>query len=73
LVNKSYELINEQNEKLNFVDDGRAIYLEEYGLWEYDKILYQNVGISFKLDGKFSTLKGYINIEFEMPHGEKKK
>ncbi|EDM37664.1 hypothetical protein PBAL39_14604 [Pedobacter sp. BAL39] len=69
---KSYELINEHNEKLNFVDDGRAIYLEEYGLWEYDKILYQNLGISFKLNGKFSTLRGYINMEFEMPHGEKK-
>lgn len=69
---KSYELINEKNKQLSFVDDGRAIYLQEYGLWEYDKILYQNVGISFKLNDKFSVLKGYVNIEFEMPHGEKK-
>ncbi|SOD13331.1 hypothetical protein [Pedobacter xixiisoli] len=66
-VFKTYELTNENNEKLQFVDNGRAVYLQEYGLWEYDKVLCQNLGITLKLDGKFKTLKGFITIEFKMP------
>lgn len=66
-VFKTYELTNENNEKLQFVDNGRAVYLQEYGLWEYDKVLCQNLGITLKLDRKFKTLKGFITIEFKMP------
>lgn len=69
---KTYELINEKNEKLQFVDNGRAIYLQEYGLWEYDEVMCQNLGISIKLDRKFKALRGSIVIEFEMPNKLKK-
>lgn len=69
---KSYELVNEKNVKLKFAENGRAIYLQEYGLWEYDKILCQNLGIEISLKGKFVKLKGFIDIEFEMPDGTKK-
>lgn len=64
---KSYDLTNEKGEKLQFADNGRAVYLQEYALWEYDNALSQNLGISIKLDRKFKTLKGSITIEFEMP------
>lgn len=69
---KGYELINEKNVKLEFVDNGRAIYLQKYGLWDYDKILCQNLGIELQVNGKFTKLKGYLEIEFKMPDGEKK-
>jgi len=64
---KNYELINEKNEKLQFVDNGRDVYLQELPLWEYDNILCQNLGIGIQLNKKFEKLKGYIIIEFEMP------
>jgi len=64
---KTYDLTNEKGEKLQFVDNGRAVYLQEYALWEYDNALSQNLGISIKLDRKFKTLKGSITIEFQMP------
>lgn len=66
-VYKDYELINEKNEKLQFVDNGRAIYLQEYSLWDYDNVLCQNLGIKIKLDKKYEKLKGHITIRFEMP------
>jgi len=71
-VFKDYELVNEKNEKLQFVDKGRAVYLQEFGLWTYDNILCQNLGIDIDLDKKFEKLKGYIIIEFEMPKKKKK-
>jgi hypothetical protein len=69
---KNYELSNEKNEKLKFVDNGRAIYLQEYGLWDYNNVLCQNLGIEIKLDKKFEKLNGHISIEFEMPNGMEK-
>jgi hypothetical protein len=69
---KNYELINEKNEKLIFVDKGRAVYLQEYALWEYNKILCQNLGIEINLNQKFEKLRGYIDIEFKMPNGMNK-
>ena len=69
---KNYELINEKNVKLKFVDNGRAIYLQEYGLWDYDKVLCQNLGIELKLNAHFTKLHGYMDIEFKMPDGEQK-
>ena len=69
---KNYELINEKNEKLKFVDKGKAIYLQEYGLWDYHKIVYQNLGIAIDLNKKFEKLKGFISIEFKMPNGTSK-
>lgn len=69
---KKYELLNEKNQPLKMVDNGRAVYLQEYGLWDYNQIMHQNLGIEIKLDQEFETLKGYILIEFEMPNGMKK-
>lgn len=66
-VFKDYELVNEKNEKLQFVDNGRAVYLQEFGQWIYNNILCQNLGIKIDLDKKFEKLKGHIIIEFEMP------
>jgi hypothetical protein len=69
---KSYELISEKNVKLQFVDTGRAIYLQEHGLWDYDRVLCQNLGLELRVNDRFTKLKGYIDVEFEMPDGEKK-
>ena len=66
---KKYELLNEKNQQLKLVDNGRAVYLQEYGLWDYNQIMHQNLGIELQLDQKFATLKGFILIEFEMPNG----
>lgn len=67
-----YELKNEKNELLKFVDTGNSKTLSGLPLWEYDNILYRNLGILFNLDKKFEKLSGFINIEFEMPNGMKK-
>lgn len=64
---KDYELFNEKNEKLQFADNSRAIYLQEMTLWEYDKVLFQNLGIEIKLNKPFEKLTGSITMEFEMP------
>lgn len=68
----SYELINENGEKLEFIDNKRAIYLQETSLWEYDNVLFQKLVIEVKLNKKFQRLNGHISIEFEMPHKIKK-
>lgn len=65
---KKYELTNEKNEKLKFIDNGKAIYLQKYGLWDYANGLFQNVGIPIQLDKKFEKLNGFIIIKFEMPN-----
>lgn len=36
-------------------------------------MLCQNLGIEIKLNDKFTKLKGYIDVEFEMPDGIKKR
>jgi hypothetical protein len=63
---KDYELINENNENLQFVDNGRAVYLRECTLWDYDNVLCQNVIIDTELNKQYAKLKGYIVMEFEM-------
>lgn len=69
---KNYSLTNEKNENLKFVDNGRVNYLQEYGLWNYNQVLHQNIGIPLKLDKKFEKLSGFITMEFEIPNGDKK-
>lgn len=69
---KDYNLKNEENKMLHFVENGQSKNLQGLPLGEYDKILYRNLGIVFKLNGKFEKLDGFITIEFEMPNGMKK-
>ena len=69
---KSYNLINEKNEKVEIVEDGSSNNLQKFALSDYNKLLYQNLGIEFKLNKKFETLKGSINIEFEISKNDKK-
>ena len=69
---KDYELKNEKNDLLKFIDSGRSKNLQALPLGEYGKILYRNLGIVFKLNQKFEKLNGFITIEFEMPNGMKK-
>lgn len=69
---KEYKLTNEKNENLKLIDNGRLNYLQEYGLWNYNQVLHQNIGIPLKLDKKFEKLSGFITMEFEMPNGDKK-
>ncbi|MEJ2901070.1 hypothetical protein [Pedobacter panaciterrae] len=64
---KGYNLVNEKNEKLQFVDKGRAVYLREGGLWEHNNVLCENLAIDIELNKTYERLKGYITIEFEMP------
>lgn len=64
---KNYELVNERNEKLQFVDNERAVYLQKFGIWEYNNVLYQNLGIGVALNKNYEKLTGYIVIDFEMP------
>ena len=47
----------------------KAAYLQEYGLWEYDNVVCQNVGVELKVNDKFEKLIGFINVEFKMPDG----
>lgn len=65
---KDYVLTNEKGEKLKFEDNGRAIYLQEGGLWTYDNVVCQNLSIEIRLNKKYKILKGYIEIEFVMPN-----
>jgi len=69
---KDFDFTNERNEKLRFVDNGDATYLQEYGLWEYTNTLHQNLGIELTLNDKFEKLKGHVTIEFIMPGKIKK-
>lgn len=68
----SYNLINEKNEKVEIVEDGSSKSLQKFALSDYNKLLYQNLGIKFKLNKKFETLKGSINIEFEISKTDRK-
>ncbi|RQO74343.1 hypothetical protein DBR43_02805 [Pedobacter sp. KBW06] len=69
---KDFELTNENNEKLQFIDNGRSKNLQGLPLGEYEKILYQNLGVVFKLNKKFEKLNGFIKIGFKMPNGMEK-
>jgi len=69
---KNYELIDEKDNTLQILDHGRGIYLQEMGLWEYDSILCQNLGIDIKLNQHYEKLKGFITVEFEMPNDNRK-
>lgn len=69
---KDYELKNEKNELLKFVDTGNSKTLNGLPLGEHNNVLYRNLGILFNLDKKFEKLNGFINIGFEMPNGMKK-
>lgn len=69
---KDFELKNEKDEKLQFVDNGRSKNLQGLALGEYNKVLYRNLGILFKLNKKFEKLNGFITIEFKMPNGMEK-
>lgn len=71
-VLKDYELRNERNDKLQFVENNRSKNLQGLPLGEYNKVLYRNLGIMLKLDKKFEKLSGWITIGFEMPNGMKK-
>lgn len=71
-VLKDYELKNERNEKLQFIENNSSKNLQGLALGAYNKVLYRNLGILFKLDKKFEKLNGWITIEFEMPNGMKK-
>lgn len=70
---KDYELFNEKKEKLQFLDNGQAISLQDMNLWEYDKVLFQNLGIEVKLNKPFEKLEGSITMEFEMPGNIKRR
>ena len=72
VVLKDYELKNEKNETLQFVDNGRSKNLQGLPLWEYENILHRNLGIVFKFNKKFEKLSGFIKIGFEMPNGMEK-
>ena len=69
---KNYELRNEKNEELQFVDNFRSKTLKGLPLGEYENVLYKNLGILFTLNKKFEKLNGFIAIEFEMPNGMEK-
>ncbi|WP_169305021.1 hypothetical protein [Pedobacter cryotolerans] len=69
---KDYQLKNEKNEVLKFVDNGAAKTLQGLPFGEYENVLCRNLGIMFNLNKKFEKLNGFINIEFEMSNGMKK-
>jgi len=69
---KDYELKNEKDEKLQFVNNERSKNLQGLALGEYGRVLYRNLGIVFKLNKKFEKLNGFMTIEFKMPNGMEK-
>ncbi|OBW39543.1 hypothetical protein AB670_04118 [Chryseobacterium sp. MOF25P] len=57
---------------MEIVENGSSKSLQKFALSDYNKSLYQNLGIEFKLNKKFETLKGSINMEFEISKNDKK-
>jgi hypothetical protein len=68
-----YKLVNEKGEELKFVENGRMNYLQETSLGEFNGILNQRLIIRLNVNVVYSTLKGYIKIEFEIPNNLKRK
>lgn len=69
---KKYELKNENNEMIDFINDGKSHSFQSLPLAEYDGVLYKNLGAYFTLSKKFEHLKGYLIVVFEMLNGDKK-
>jgi hypothetical protein len=69
----NYKLVNEKGQKLKFVEDGAMNYLQENSLGDFDGILNQRLIIRLTVNSVYSTLKGYITIEFKMPDNLKRK
>lgn len=69
---KDYKLTKENGENLQFVDKGRAVYLQGNSLWEYENVLYENLSIEISLNKKYEKLNGYVTIEFIMPNDMKR-
>ncbi|WP_143009028.1 hypothetical protein [Pedobacter terrae] len=64
------ELKNEKGEKVMLADTTEnPLYLQRFGLGEYDKNLSQKVGITIRTNQFFSELKGKVQIRLEMEDG----
>lgn len=69
---KRFELTNEKGQQLKFVENGRANYLQETALGEFNGALNQRLIVRLNVDKVYSTLKGFITIEFRMPDNTKR-
>lgn len=64
------ELKNEKGENVTLADTTKnPLYLQRFGLWEHDKKLSQNVGITIRTNQLFSELKGKVQLQLKLENG----
>nr|WP_288809407.1 hypothetical protein [uncultured Sphingobacterium sp.] len=67
------ELRNEKNEEVNLIDTVQnPLYLQRFGLWDYDHKSCQNVGITIQTRQFFSKLKGSVQLKLQIDQGPEK-
>lgn len=63
-------LKNEKGEEVSLADTAsHPLYIQRFGLWDYDKQLCQNVGIPIQTGSFFSELKGDIKLKLYLEGG----
>jgi len=67
------ELTNEKREEVNLVDTiQNPLYLQRFGLWDYDHKTCQNLGITIQTKQFFSELKGTVQLRLQVDQGPEK-
>ncbi|WP_312790042.1 hypothetical protein [Sphingobacterium sp.] len=61
------ELKNEKSEEVSLADTiQNPLYLQRFGLWDYDNTTCQNVGITIQTGQFFSKLKGTVQLKLQI-------
>lgn len=69
---KNYQLTNEKNKKLEFVDDVTSNDFQETSLGEFDGKLNQRLIVRKVLNHDYSILKGFITVVFKVDNDKKR-
>ena len=66
-------LTNEKGEEVSLVDTVQnPLYLQRFGLWDYDHQTCQNLGITIQTKQFFSELKGTVQLKLQIDQGLEK-
>lgn len=67
------DLMDEKGEKVDLADTIKnPLYVQRFGLWDYNQKLCQNIGISLQTNRFFSELEGSLQIKLEIDNNSKK-